>query len=338
VIGLSPSKIKILVSFECPISSWGTQFLFLPKGIKMQPNPVLKKLGFEDHDRLAIIHVDDVGMCQASVDAFAELWDFGLISSGAVMVPCPWFLEAAKFAREHPEVDLGVHLTLTSEWETYRWGPLSTRDSQTGLLDEEGYFHRLAQPVQEQADPQAVQIEIFAQIERAKAAGMQPTHADTHMGTVAHAKFMQGYLQTAIQQQMPPMMLRLDEVGWEKIATEHAGADFDQEAIAAIIQIVGTLEEMGVPLLDNIFGMPLDSDPALRLEDAKRAFDNLPPGITHFIIHASKDSPELRAITPDWHCRVADYETFLKEEMRQHIQNIGVQVIGYRDLQKIMAV
>jgi predicted glycoside hydrolase/deacetylase ChbG (UPF0249 family) len=302
----------------------------------MQPNPVLKKLGFADDARLAILHVDDVGMCQASAEAFADLWEFGLISSGAVMVPCPWFLEAAKFARQHPEVDLGVHLTLTSEWETYRWGPLSTRDPQTGLLDAEGYFHHLAQPVQEQADPVAVQAELVAQIERTLAAGMQPTHADTHMGTVAHAKFMQGYLQTALQFKLPPMMLRLDEAGWQKVVGDHAGADLDQQAIAAILQIVNTLEEMGVPLLDHIFGMPLDSDPTQRLEEAKRAFDNLPPGITHFIMHASKDTPELRTITPDWRCRVADYETFQKEELRQYIKESGVQVIGYRQLQNLM--
>ena len=128
----------------------------------MQSNPVLKKLGFNDHERLAIIHVDDVGMCQASVDAFADLWDFGLVSSGAVMVPCPWFLEAAKFAQQHPDADLGVHLTLTSEWDTYRWGSLSTRDPKTGLLDEPGYFHQLARPVQEQANPEAVRGELVA--------------------------------------------------------------------------------------------------------------------------------------------------------------------------------
>jgi predicted glycoside hydrolase/deacetylase ChbG (UPF0249 family) len=303
----------------------------------VEPNPVLKKLGFADHDRLAIIHVDDVGMCQASAAAFADLWQFGLISSGAVMVPCPWFLQAARFAREHPETDLGVHLTLTSEWQTYRWGPLSTRDPKTGLLDDEGYFHHLAQPVQERADPEAVRLELVAQIERAIAAGMQPTHADTHMGTVAHARFMQGYLQTALQFKVPPMMLRLDEAGWQKVTADHEGAALDQDAINIIVQMIATLEEMGVPLLDQIFGMPLDSDPALRLEHAKQAFDDLQPGVTHFIIHASKDTPELRAITPDWRCRVADYETFQKEELRRHIRDIGVQVIGYRHLQTLMS-
>jgi predicted glycoside hydrolase/deacetylase ChbG (UPF0249 family) len=303
----------------------------------MQPNPVLKKLGFSDNDRLAIIHVDDVGMCQSSVAAFRDLWDYGLISSGAVMVPCPWFLEAAKYARRHPEVDFGVHLTLTSEWDTYRWKPLSTCDPKTGLLDNQGYLHHLAHQVQEHADPDAVQAELVAQIERAKAAGIQPTHADTHMGTVAHAKFMQGYLQTALEFQLPLTMLRLNETGWQKVTQHFEGAALDQDAISFIMQMANVLEEMGVPLLDHIHDMPLDSDPAQRLEDAKDAFNNLPPGITHFIIHASKDTPELRAITPDWRCRVADYETFQNDELRQHIEDIGVQVIGFRDLHKLMA-
>jgi predicted glycoside hydrolase/deacetylase ChbG (UPF0249 family) len=302
----------------------------------MQPNPVLKKLGFDDNERLAIIHVDDVGMCQASVEAFSDLWDFGLVSSGAVMVPCPWFLEAARYAREHPLADLGVHLTLTCEWDTYRWGPLSTRDPETGLLDENGCFHQSAHQVQEQADPEAVQAELVAQVERAVATGMQPTHADTHMGTVAHARFMQGYLQTALEFKLPPMMLRLDEAGWQKVTADHEGADFDQQAIAFLRGMVDTLEEMGVPLLDQIASMSLDSDPANRMAEAKAAFDALQPGITHFIIHAAKDTPELRAITPDCRCRAADYETFLKDELRQHINDIGVQVIGYRDLQKLM--
>jgi predicted glycoside hydrolase/deacetylase ChbG (UPF0249 family) len=302
----------------------------------MQPNPVLNKLGFDKNDRLAIIHVDDVGMCQSSVAAFADLWDFELITSGSVMVPCPWFLEAAKYSQQHSEADLGVHLTLTSEWDTYRWRPLSTLDPQTGLLDEKGYFHHLAHQVQEQADPTAVQTELAIQIERAKIAGMLPTHADTHMGTVAHLKFMQCYLQTALEFKIPPMMLRLDEAGWQRVAEEYEGANLNQDTIIVILQTVNTLEEMGVPLLDNIVGMPLDSEPAHRLEETKSTLKNLQPGITHFIIHASKDTPELRAIAPDWRCRVADYETFLKDELRQHIRDIGVQTIGYRDLQQLM--
>ncbi|MFZ5921074.1 MAG: polysaccharide deacetylase family protein [Chloroflexota bacterium] len=302
----------------------------------MQPNPVLKKLGLSNDDRVAIIHVDDVGMCQATIAAFADLHDFGLVSSGAVMVPCPWFLEAARFAREHPDADIGVHLTLNSEWETYRWGPVSTRDPQTGLLDAQGFFHRQSAQTQAHADPEAVARELEAQVQRAIESGVIPTHADTHMGTVAHMKFMQSYIQLALKYKVPPMMLRLDEAGWRMVAGQHRGVALDESAVALAAQIVHTLEDMGVPLLDSISHLSLEADPATRLDQAKCAFDGLKPGITHFIIHAAKDTPELRALAPDWACRAADYETFMNEELRQHIQRTGLHVIGYRAIQSVM--
>src|SRR4051812_42569067 len=104
-------------------------------------NPALKKLGFDANDRVVIFHADDIGMSQAANAALPDLLDFGLLSSAAVMVPCPWFPQAAAFCRDHPEVDMGVHLTLNCEWEAFRWGPISTRDQESGMLDVQGYFH-----------------------------------------------------------------------------------------------------------------------------------------------------------------------------------------------------
>lgn len=302
----------------------------------MRPNPALKRLGYAADDRVAIIHVDDVGMCHASIAAFAELNDFGLVSCGSVMVPCPWFLEAAKYARLNPSADLGVHLTLTSEWETYRWGPVSTRDPASGLLDEQGYLPRTSAEVQERGDPAAVQKEIVMQMERALAAGIRPSHADTHMGTVAHPKFMEGYISLALQYRCVPMMLRLDEEGWREINRQHTGAALDEQAIARAIKMVDDLEEMGIPLLDGLAGLSLEANPETRLEQAKAAFARLQPGITHFIIHAAQDTPELRAITKDWPCRSADYSTFMSEDLRAYLRDIGVQVIGYSQLQRLM--
>ena len=117
----------------------------------MKANPVLRKLGLAESDRVAIIHTDDIGMCQASLAAFADLAGFGLVSSGATMVPCAWFPALADYCRRHPGVDMGVHTDLTCEWDTYRWGPLSTRDPASGLLDDEGYFHRRSEDVQAHA-------------------------------------------------------------------------------------------------------------------------------------------------------------------------------------------
>lgn len=294
----------------------------------MKPNPALKKLGFADTDRVVIIHTDDIGMCYSSVAAFADLWEFGLISSGAVMVPCPWFPKAAEYARQHPQADLGVHITLTSEWETYRWGPVSTRDPRSGMMDEQGFFHQKVAPVHLYADPACAADEIQAQVNRARAFGMQPTHMDTHMGAVAGVKLIPAYLKIAMEQRLPPLMFRDDAQRW-------MAKGLDAETAALAEGLVAQLEDSGLPMLDYMDSIRLEQ-PENRLEQAKQAFTNLKPGITHFIIHPSKDTEELRAITRDWRSRVGDYETFLSEDLRKVIREQGIQVIGYRALQALM--
>jgi hypothetical protein len=294
----------------------------------MNPNPILKKLGFSDNDRLVIIHTDDIGMCLASIQAYSELLDFGIISSGATMVPCSWFPQVARLCRQNPKVDMGVHLTLTSEWDTYRWAPVSTRRNDSGMIDAEGYFYRRSEDTQSNGDPESVQTELQTQLDRAISAGIDVTHVDTHMSTVAHPKFVNGYIQLAIQNRLPFLFPRQDELGFIKL-----GMDPETASIAA--NSVSYLEEQGIPLVDYAAGLELDK-PHARLEQAKQAISDLPSGITHFIIHPSKETPELMAITPDWHSRVADYHTFMDERLRQHINNSGIQIIGYMALKELL--
>lgn len=295
----------------------------------MNPNPVLRELGFAQNDRVVILHADDVGMCQSSVTAFADLVEFGLISSGAVMVPCPWFPSVAAYCRETPGVDLGVHLTLTSEWDSYRWGPISTRDPASGLLDGEGYLHRRSEGVQSHGDAAAVQRELEAQVARALASGVDVTHLDTHMGTVGHAKFVAGYIQLALQHRLPAMIPRLNEAGWRAL-----GMDGQMAALAT--QFVAELEAQGVPLIDHLAGLPLDEAPGDRLALAQSELGALPPGLTHFIIHPAADTPELRGITRSWRSRVADYEVFRSPEMKEWVKGEGLHVIGYRSLRRLL--
>lgn len=297
----------------------------------MKPNPVLRKLGLQDNDRAVIIHTDDIGMCQASVEAYADLWQAGVISSGAVMVPCSWAPAAAAYARENPQADLGIHTTITCEWPTYRWGPISTRDAASGLMDAEGFFPRTSAEVQQSATTEAVAKEIEAQITRAMSWGIKPTHIDTHMGSVAHPKFMMDYVNLAMKYKLPPMIFRLDKAGW-KTAHRSITDELAEQAAALVLQ----LEEMGLPMLDAIASLELDADPSTRLEQAKAVFSQLPTGVTHFIIHPSKETPELKAITSDWQCRVADYQTFLRTEIKDYLKEIGLHVIGYRDLKNLI--
>ena len=170
------------------------------------------------------------------------------------MVPCSWFPATAKFCREHPDVDMGVHLTLTCEWEWYRWGPISTRDPASGMLDADGYFPRRSRPVQENGDPQYVQTEVDAQVERALAAGIPVTHLDTHMGTVVHSKFIGGVIQTGIRHRIPVMFFRKDEAGWRK-------AGLDAEGASTAARLVEMLEEEGMKELPKDRATPRAHSP-----------------------------------------------------------------------------
>ncbi len=296
----------------------------------MTPNPLLKKLGFSETDRVVIIHTDDIGMCHASLQAFKDLWKFGTITSAAVMVPCPWFPATAQMCRENPEIDMGVHATLNAEWESYRWGPVSTREPASGLLDADGYFHQWHPAVYDNAKPEAVEREVNAQIERALAAGIDVTHVDSHMGTIMNPRFIQSYIQAAATRLLPPMLPRMDAKGIDTVG-------MSPTEIQAYEPIMQQLEQVGVPMLDGILSMPLDEPNAQKqMEIAKDLLGNLPVGISHFILHPSLDTAELHAIAPDWESRVTNYNTFMSDELKKFIESQGIKAIGYRQIRNAM--
>ena len=294
----------------------------------MTPNPLLKKLGYSNDDRLVIIHTDDIGMCHASVQAFKDLWKFGTITSGAVMVPCAWFPAVAQMCRENPEMDMGVHATLNAEWEVYRWSPLSTRDQAPGLLDADGYFHQWHQAVYDNAKVEAVDIEVNAQIERALAASIDVTHVDSHMGTIMNPLYIQSYIQAAASRRLPNMLPRTNAKGIQMM-----GAGEDE--LRTYESIMYQLESMGVPMLEGIIAMPLEHDRD-HLGLAKKLLSDVPVGITHFILHPSIDTPELRAICPDWQARVANYNAFMSDDLKKFIEQEDIKLIGYRQIRDVM--
>ena len=142
------------------------------------------RLGYGPDAKLLIVHADDLGMAHSVNDAFIKAYDTGLVNSGSIMVPCPWFPEIAAFAHKHPAADLGLHLTLTSEWRDYRWRPLVAGAGAASLVDESGYLHRSVTEAAEHIDPKSAELEIRAQITRARASGIRLTHLDSHMDTL----------------------------------------------------------------------------------------------------------------------------------------------------------
>ena len=277
-------------------------------------NPVLRELGFAADDRVVLLQADDVGMCGASVDAFFALAGGELPVSGSAMVPCAAFAEVAERCRARDDVAIGVHLTLTSEWDGHRWGPVSECDRASGLIDGEGCFHR-NQSVWTDVDRAAARAEIEAQVDRALAAGIDVTHVDTHMCACLHPSIADDYLALGRARGLPALVTR--QPGW----------------LAALSPArVERCERDGLPVFDDFRMLALDEPAAGGLERAKRAFEDLAPGMTIVVAHPAADTPELRAIAPDWRRRVEDFEALRDPRLARHLRALGVRLIGWGEL------
>src|SRR5215216_6776036 len=172
---------------------------------------IAERLGYPRDAKLLIVHADDLGMAHSVNVATIKALGSGLVNSGSIMVPCPWLSEIAAYARTNPQADLGLHLTLTSEWTNFRWGPVSSKDRVSSLLDKDGYFYLTETDAAAHADPKQVEIEIVAQIEKARALGIQPTHLDSHMGTLYQSKALfEVFLRVARSQKLPVRVSRAD--------------------------------------------------------------------------------------------------------------------------------
>lgn len=292
----------------------------------MEANPALKRLGFSESDRVVLIHTDDIGMCQSSVSAFKALWEAEAISCGATMVPCPWFNTVADYCAERPDVDMGVHATLTSEWHAYRWGPMTAGP---GLADEEGQLHKTCAAVAQQATPEAVRAELEAQVNKARAASIPISHMDTHMGAVMHGPFYEAFADIALTAGIAPFALRLTADQW-------SAGGYSAETCATLERRIFGMEADGVPVLDRILSVTL-ADGDDRVSKTKAALSGIRPGqISYFILHPSEDTPETRAISPDWRSRVADFDMFRSGEIAEHLAAENIHVVGYRVLQELM--
>jgi len=281
-------------------------------------------MGFADHDKVLITHIDDIGFCHAANAASFECLDLGAAVCGSILVNAPWFLEAAAICRDHPRYDVGVHLTLTSEYESYRWPAISSRESDTGLMDEQGYLWRTAREAVKNIPLQAAEIEMRRQIETALQAGIEVTHIDTHMGSVVHPKFLGSYLKLASEFELPAFL--------PNVTRERLMQISDPEFVDTYAQIIDQVNTASVPTLDEILIDTLHHEDS-KIEYYKDLISHVKPGLTHLLFHPTKMGEELAAITPEscaW--RNADYLCFTDPNLKQFIDDSEVTLIGYRDL------
>jgi predicted glycoside hydrolase/deacetylase ChbG (UPF0249 family) len=286
-------------------------------GVPAQGRTIAERLGHPADSKLLIIHADDLAVAHSVNAASFDALERGAVSSASIMVPCPWLTEVAAYAKAHPEADLGLHLTVTSEWRVYKWGSVASSASVPSLLDPSGVFRSDTAPAAAHAKPAEVERELRAQIERARAVGIRPTHLDSHMGTLfATPDLFAAFARVAHDYKLPFLAVKGGPAG---------------------------LESSLLPT-DVVLDGVLIATPQVPRDQWKdfyvNAIASLKPGLTELIVHLGQDNAELQAITVDhedygsaWRQRDADVVN--SPEFRTALAENHIIVVKWKDLQAL---
>lgn len=286
-----------------------------------------QKLGYGPNDKIILVHADDIGMSHSVNMASIEAFKHQMVTSGSIMVPCPWFPEIAAYAKEHPELDLGLHLTLTSEWKYLRWRPVAPIDKVPGLLDEQGFMWKSERQTAMKATPQEIETELRAQIERALAFGIKPTHLDTHMGTLYTRKdFFDVYVKLGKEYHIPIMAMR---------PTPEAIEFAKKDGSPITAEMLAKVEADGLPVLDYLVTGVTGKNFEERKKSYHELLRNLKPGVTMLIVHLGMDNDELKATTGSWQQRHADFLSFTDPETQALMKELGIKTTTWRELGKL---
>lgn len=287
--------------------------------VRAQEN-LAETLGYPSGTKLLIVHADDLAVTHATNVASIAALEKGSVSSASVMANCPWLPEVAEWARANPDHDLGMHLTLTSEWRLLRWGSVAPANEVPSLLDSSGYLLPLCQTLWPQAKPEEVRTEIRAQIERARSLGLEPTHLDSHMGClVFNAPLLNIYLEVGREYGIPAMIGRRE--------LDAAGPEFSQYVQAGDL-IVDEIHTADYP--DYTIG--LDTSYRNLLAELK-------PGVSVLLIHTALDGAEsagmaggVEAWGNRW--RQQDYNFFTSDDFLNILNAENIQLTTWREVNK----
>ena len=281
---------------------------------------IAERLGYPRDSKLLIIHADDLAVAHSEDIASFDALDKHAATSASIMVPCPWLTEVADYAKAHPDADLGLHLTLTSEWKTYRWGPVESKDKVPSLLDPSGYLWPDTPSATGTLKPEEVEREIRAQVERAVTMGIHPTHLDSHMATLfSRPDLFAVYVKVAHEYKLPFLAFLAPDA--PKTLTSVLSPN---DVILDSIQIAG---------------------PSIPASDWKTFYlnviKNLKPGLTELIVHLAHDDAEFEAVTIDhadygaaW--RQRDYDVITSADFKKALEENHVILIRWSDLKKLL--
>lgn len=278
-----------------------------------------EKLGYAKNAKLLIIHADDMGLSHSENRATIEAMERGIVNSGSIMVPCPWFPEAADYARIHPGADIGLHLTLNSEWKYYRWKSILSSQEVSTLLDDQGFLHNNRESFMQNAKGPEVEMELRAQIERGLAFGVNPTHLDSHMfALLSKPKYIEVYLKLGREYKLP---LLLNKALAKSLFDVSLDDYIRQEDI----------------LVDHLFmAFPEHFQKGLK-HYYTEILQAIQPGLNVILLHTAYDDHEMQGITvdhPDWGSiwRQQDFSFFTSRECQNLIKEERIQLITWREI------
>jgi predicted glycoside hydrolase/deacetylase ChbG (UPF0249 family) len=278
-----------------------------------------ERLGYPAGTKLLIIHADDIGVSHSENEATMKAFDKGAISSGSIMVPCPWLPEVGVYAKTHPNADMGLHLTLTAEWRDYKWGGASARTEIPSLVNDLGFFPDNSGDVAKNAKLAEVEKEIRSQVERAKTFGIDITHFDSHMGSLfTTPELLKLYIRLGHEYKVPVML-------HDQFAKPLLGADYN------------TLITKNDVVVDMIYmASPPDYQKGMK-NFYSEVFRNMKSGLNVLLIHLAFDESEMKSVTidhPDYGAawRQADYDFITSDECKKILAENNIKVIGWREV------
>src|SRR5215203_1866549 len=286
---------------------------------RINEKTLAERLGYPREAKLLIVNIDDLGMTHGINAAAMKTFKNSPVRSGSVMVPCPWFVEIADYARKNADADLGLHLTLNSEWTNYRWGPVVSKNLVPSLLDADGYLH-LETDVAPQINVKEAETEIRAQIERARVFGLKPTHLDSHMLMLVQTKeLFEMYLRVARDNKLPIRVAR------------------DWSARQPFMAELLTADDI---VIDKIAEATPDVSPEKWNDFYAGLLKKLEPGVTEISVHIGYDDEEFRAATfnhPNWGAtwRQRDFEFFNSETFRRLLTENNIKIITWREINQL---
>lgn len=300
-----------------------------------------ERLGYPKGAKVLILHVDDAGMSYDSNEGAEEAITKGVANSCSVMMPCPWVPAFVRFLKDHPQIDAGLHLTLTSEWMDYRWGPLSGKAVTPGLTDSVGALWPSVEDVVKHASPDEVEKEIRAQIDRADKMGFKPTHYDSHMGTLfATPAFLERYIKLGIEKNTPVMF----PGGHNILIQQQTG--LPAERMQQFRSLGKMLWNAKLPVLDDLHNFSYDwKIPAEITNDDKRlqvfktkkyieAIQSLKPGVTMMIMHCTATTEVFPHISDSGPVRKGDLLAMLDPVLKKIIEEQKIIFTTWRELKQ----